>query len=195
MSSVASIYNPYRLTFLLPGSLSAFIAPGVHQPCLAGCILSVNRGGLVSIEGKTRGLVFDQVGRFFRIVARDRPAFLVSAVLLTPERRDRGPGARARLVARRPGRHGTPGGAQGRARAAGQGHQGACLQRPEARETIREADFGEAKAMGDRCGICRAYGGRDKCTKVLPPMDEDDWCAVGVAKSNGRWFSGNDRWK
>lgn len=40
----------------------------------------------------------------------------------------------------------------------------------------------------DRCGICKAYGGRNQCTKVRTPMDEDDWCAVGVAKSDGHWF-------
>lgn len=52
-----------------------------------------------------------------------------------------------------------------------------------------EVDFERAeKTKGDRCGICKAYGGRNKCTKVLPPMDDDDWCAVGVAKSDGRWF-------
>jgi hypothetical protein len=87
MSSIASIYAPYRLTLLLPDALAAFVAPGVHHPCLAGCILSVNRVGLVSIEGKTRGLVFEQVARFFRIVAKDRPPFMVSAIMVTPDRR------------------------------------------------------------------------------------------------------------
>ena len=55
-----------------------------------------------------------------------------------------------------------------------------------------EVDFHEARPTGDRCGICRAYGGLNKCTKVRPPMDEDDWCAVGVAKSDGRWFDGRN---
>jgi hypothetical protein len=87
MSSVTSIYSPYRLTFMLPGSLSAFIAPGVHQPCVAGCILSVNRAGLVTIEGKTRGLVFEQASRFFRLTAKERPAFIVASILVTPDRR------------------------------------------------------------------------------------------------------------
>jgi broad specificity phosphatase PhoE len=58
-----------------------------------------------------------------------------------------------------------------------------------------EADFGPARrhntrGVGDRCLKCKAYGGPDDCTKVKPPMDDDDWCAVGVAKSDGHWFSG-----
>jgi hypothetical protein len=87
MSSIASLNAPYRLTFMLPDSLAAFIAPGVHQPCLAGCLLTISRGGLVAIDGKTRGLVFEQASRFFRLMAKDRPPFLVSAALVTPDRR------------------------------------------------------------------------------------------------------------
>jgi len=87
MSSVTSIYSPYRLTFLLPDGLLAFVRPGVHQPCIAGCILLIDRSGLTSIEGKTRGLVFEQASRFFRLTAKDRPAFMISAVLITPDRR------------------------------------------------------------------------------------------------------------
>lgn len=62
------------------------------------------------------------------------------------------------------------------------------------KQSHKEVDFERAeKTKGDRCGICKAYGGHNQCTKVLPPLDEDDWCAVGVAKSDGRWFAGNDR--
>jgi broad specificity phosphatase PhoE len=56
-----------------------------------------------------------------------------------------------------------------------------------------EADFGEGKTKGDLCGICRAYAGPDRCSKVWAPIDADDWCAVGVARSDGHWFSGIDR--
>lgn len=87
MSGVTSLYSPYRLTFLLPDSLAAFVRPGVHQPSIAGCILKIDRAGLAAIEGKTRGLVFDQARRFFRLIAKDRPAFVISAVLITPDRR------------------------------------------------------------------------------------------------------------
>lgn len=87
MSLVPSLYSPFRLTFLLPDSLAAFVAPGVHQPCLAGCLLTIDRAGLVAIEGKTRGLVFEQASRFFRVVAKDRPAFMVASMLVTPDRR------------------------------------------------------------------------------------------------------------
>lgn len=54
----------------------------------------------------------------------------------------------------------------------------------------REVEFHEAKASGDRCGICKAYGGFNRCTKVKPPMDDDDWCAVGVRRGSGKWFEG-----
>lgn len=30
---------PFRLTFLLPDQVAAFVRPGVHCPCLAGCLL------------------------------------------------------------------------------------------------------------------------------------------------------------
>jgi broad specificity phosphatase PhoE len=56
-----------------------------------------------------------------------------------------------------------------------------------------ESEFHDAKPKGDRCGICKAYGGVNKCTKVRPPMDADDWCAVGVARSDGHWFNGGLR--
>jgi hypothetical protein len=76
---------PYALTFLLPAGLWAFVRPGTHQPCLAGCLLTIDRAGLVTVTGKTRPAVFDQVSRFFRLVAKDRPAFMVSAVLKVPD--------------------------------------------------------------------------------------------------------------
>ncbi len=53
-----------------------------------------------------------------------------------------------------------------------------------------EAEFSAAKASGDRCGFCKAYGGVNKCTKVMAPMDDDDWCAVGVRRGSGKWFEG-----
>jgi hypothetical protein len=85
--AVSSIYAPYRLTFLLPDHLVAFVRPGVHQPCLAGVLLTIGHGGLVHVDGRDRRAVFEQTRRFFRVVAKDRPAFIVSANLVTPERR------------------------------------------------------------------------------------------------------------
>ena len=84
---VTSIHAPYRLTFMLPGVLAGLVAPGIHQPCVAGCLLMIDRTGLVAIEGRTRGLVFDQARRLFRVAARDRPAMIISAALVTPQRR------------------------------------------------------------------------------------------------------------
>lgn len=82
-----SAYAPYRLTFLLPDGLAAFVRPGRHCPCLAGVLLTIHRGGLVAIEGGRRDRIFDQARRFFRIIAKDRPAFIVSGALITPDRR------------------------------------------------------------------------------------------------------------
>jgi hypothetical protein len=87
--SVTSLLPPFRLTFLLPDGLAAFVRPGLHHPCIAGCLLTIHRGGLVAIEGKTRPAVFDQTRRFFRVVAKDRPAFIVSASLVTSDPRNK----------------------------------------------------------------------------------------------------------
>lgn len=84
---VPSIYAPFRLTFLLPDGLAGFVRPGRHAPCVSGVLLTINRGGLVHIDGARRNRVFDQARRFFRVVAKDRPAFIISASLITPDRR------------------------------------------------------------------------------------------------------------
>lgn len=82
MSSVPSVFPPYRLSFILPDALAAFVREGVHQPCIAGCLLTITRNALVTIDGNARQRVFDQAARFFRLVAKDRPAFIVSARLV-----------------------------------------------------------------------------------------------------------------
>jgi len=82
-----SVCAPYRLTFLLPDHLAAFVRPGVHQPCIVGVLLKIERGGLVHVDGATRRAVFDQMRRFFKVVAKDRPAFLLSAILVTGDGR------------------------------------------------------------------------------------------------------------
>ena len=69
------------------------------------------------------------------------------------------------------------------------GHIEACELDPAILKLSHaEVGFSNAKPKGDRCGVCKAYGGRNQCTKVKPPMGDDDWCAVGVGKSDGRWF-------
>jgi broad specificity phosphatase PhoE len=55
------------------------------------------------------------------------------------------------------------------------------------RLTHEEAGFGRAHGR-DRCGACKAYRSPDDCAKVLPPMDADDWCRVGVSKRDGHAF-------
>jgi|SRR5882672_1946119 len=47
--------------------------------------------------------------------------------------------------------------------------------------------FGHAKGK-DRCGNCKAFIGTNQCKKVVPPIDADDWCAVGVSKTDGHRF-------
>lgn len=50
-----------------------------------------------------------------------------------------------------------------------------------------QVHFGSAKGK-DRCGSCKAFIGTDNCKKVVPPIDADDWCAVGVSKADGHRF-------
>jgi hypothetical protein len=84
---VASLYAAYRLSFLLPDTLAAFVRPGVHHPCLHGALLTIERGGLVRVDGQSKERVFDQAARFLRIIARDHPAITIAANLITTERR------------------------------------------------------------------------------------------------------------
>src|SRR5215813_5061834 len=86
VSSLPSLYAPFRLTFLLPDVLAAFVRPGRHCPCLAGTLLTIEEGGLVVIEGKERLPIFDQARRFFRVIAKERGPLIIAAALVTPER-------------------------------------------------------------------------------------------------------------
>lgn len=71
------------------------------------------------------------------------------------------------------------------------GHIEACQLDPAALKLSHgEVAFHDARPAGDRCGICKAYAGLNRCTKVKPPMDADDWCAVGVRRGSGKWFEG-----
>lgn len=76
--------DTYRLTFMLPASLVLLVQPGRHCPCLFGCVLMVDRSGLVSIVGPSRQQVFDQAGRFLRVHCKGRPALTIAATLQTP---------------------------------------------------------------------------------------------------------------
>jgi hypothetical protein len=74
---------PYRLTFMLPRNLLLSVAPGRHSPCLHGCVLMIDRG-LVEIEGPSRELIFQQVRRVMRIVAKGHEPFSTVGVLTSP---------------------------------------------------------------------------------------------------------------
>lgn len=81
--------DAYRLSFLLPTSMLLLVPEGRHCPCLAGCVLIVDRG-VVVIVGPSREQLFDQVRRFFRAHARKLPLLKVSATLETPRNRGGG---------------------------------------------------------------------------------------------------------
>lgn len=74
----------FRLTFLLPPVLGLLVAPGRHQPCLHGCLLEIDRAGLVAIEGPSRERVFEQATRFLRVNGKGRPPYSVTATLSSP---------------------------------------------------------------------------------------------------------------
>lgn len=76
----------YRLTFLLPPVLGFAVPAGRHQPCLAACMLEIDRAGLVAVTGPSREAVFDQAARFFRIIGKGHAGLSIPAVLVTPPR-------------------------------------------------------------------------------------------------------------
>lgn len=76
--------EPYRLAFSLPPLI--VVPQGRHQPCLHGCVLRIGPGGIVSIEGPSRELVFEQASRFLRIHLRNWPETSLAATLSTPAR-------------------------------------------------------------------------------------------------------------
>jgi hypothetical protein len=89
--------NPagYVMTFIIPAKLlgegPGLIPLGRHQPCLHGCRLDVERGGLVRLIGPSRERVFEQVERFFRIMRRREHGrgcepVEIPAILETPSR-------------------------------------------------------------------------------------------------------------
>ena len=80
--------GPYRLVFLLPSRLILMVQPGRHQPCQHGCVLVVDRGGLVTVTGPSREEVFDQAGRFLRLACRGHQPVALAATLTQPGGRD-----------------------------------------------------------------------------------------------------------
>lgn len=89
MSACPAFSDVYRLSFLLPATLVLRAMPGRHQPCLHGCVLRVDRGGTVTVEGPSRPRVFEQAARFLRMVAKGMPPVAIAAWLASPcDRRD-----------------------------------------------------------------------------------------------------------
>jgi hypothetical protein len=88
---MSSVYPPFRLSFMLPDSLAAFVRPGRHCPCLAGCLVTISRGYVAHIDGPTRAQVFAQTRRFLTEIAKDHPPLHIAAELVTDDRhRERG---------------------------------------------------------------------------------------------------------
>lgn len=75
---------PHRLIFMLPAAIAGSVPYGRHHPCLHACILNVERGGRIVIEGPSRERVFEQATRFLRVVAKGHGRFSIAAVLTTP---------------------------------------------------------------------------------------------------------------
>jgi hypothetical protein len=75
----------FRLTFLLPPALGLLVAPGRQQPCLHGCVLTVEVLGHVTIEGPSKEAVFAQCRRFLAANSKGLPAYARAATLESPE--------------------------------------------------------------------------------------------------------------
>jgi len=54
--------------------------------------------------------------------------------------------------------------------------------------THRQARFHQGHHGSDRCGTCRSFIRNNYCKKVLGPLTDEDWCAVGVSKKDGHRF-------
>jgi hypothetical protein len=78
----------YRLVFLLPSRLLLMVQPGRHQPCLHGCVLTIDRRGLVTVTGSSRERVFDQAARFLKLICKGHGALSLAATLTQPGGRD-----------------------------------------------------------------------------------------------------------
>lgn len=87
-----STSGAYRLTFNLPASLLLRVPHGRHQPCVHGCVLRVDPGGFVAIDGAFRDNVLEQALRFMRVNCRGVPPFSVPATLRTPPQQPYGRG-------------------------------------------------------------------------------------------------------
>lgn len=81
-------YAAHRLVFTLPACLRLSVPLGRHQPCIHGCLLTVNAAYQVAIEGPHRDAVIDQARRFLKVHARGHGALEMVALLYTPPDQD-----------------------------------------------------------------------------------------------------------
>jgi hypothetical protein len=82
------VFEPFCFifTFTLPPELRLEAPAGRHQPCTAGCVLTIDSRGQVTIEGCSREQVFAQARRFLRVIGRGYGPLEMAARLRTPER-------------------------------------------------------------------------------------------------------------
>jgi hypothetical protein len=72
---------PIRMAFRLPKSLEGFVAPGSH-----GFGLEVLPRGFVYINSRSAEQCFIAAGKFFATIARQRPAFIASCIIVNVRR-------------------------------------------------------------------------------------------------------------
>jgi len=78
---MGSSTSVWRLSFILPDNLYRSVPRGRHAPCLHGCLLTVHGAGLVSVEGISREVVFEQAQRFLRVNGRGQGRLAIDATL------------------------------------------------------------------------------------------------------------------
>ena len=79
----------FTFAFTLPPELRLEAPPGRHQPCIAGCVLTVDSGGEVAIEGCSREQVFAQARRFLRVIGFGYGPLEMAATLRIARRKTR----------------------------------------------------------------------------------------------------------
>jgi hypothetical protein len=77
--------HDFRLVFYLPPALHLSVLPGRHQPCIAGCVLTIDDDHIVTVDGRSRESVLEQARRFLRVSNKGHGAQLITATLVHPD--------------------------------------------------------------------------------------------------------------
>lgn len=84
----------YRLVFQVPPIFALAAPTGRHQPCIHGCVVTLNTAGLVEVIGPSRWRVFEQASRFLALIGKGHEPVSLAATLYTPPPSPRAPGGR-----------------------------------------------------------------------------------------------------